>query len=233
MTSESAVARRDNSDVVAEHLEPASKRILDVGCGDGGLARTMTRQGATVIGLECSPEQLEKARAWEPAGDEAYVGGVGEDLPFGDASMDAVVFFNSLHHVAVAAQAAALAEAARVVRPGGVIYVAEPVAEGPHFRLTMPVDDETRVRAAAYAVIRDAGALGLGQEKEFTYTHAVVHPSFEAFHERMVTINPARRGTFAAKEAMMRANFERLGKKGEDGWAFDQPMRVTILRKAS
>ena len=233
MTSDSAAARRDNGDVVAENLDLAGTRILDVGCGDGGLARLMTRRGATVTGLEYNPKQLEKALAAEPAGDEAYVGGVGEDLPFGNASMDAVVFFNSLHHVAVEAQAAALAEAARVVRPGGVVYVAEPVAEGPHFRLTMPVDDETRVRAAAYAVIRDAGALGLSQEKELTYTHAVVHPSFEAFHERMVTINPARRGAFAAKEAMMRVNFERLGRKGEDGWAFDQPMRVNVLRKAS
>ena len=130
MTSETAVARRDNSEVVAEHLEPAGKRILDVGCGDGGRARTMTRQGATVIGLECSPEQLEKARAWEPAGDEVYVEGVGEDLPFEDDSMD-----------------------------------------------------------------------------------AVVHPSFEAFHERRVTIDPARRETFAEKEEIMRANFERRAKR--------------------
>jgi len=233
VTSDSPTARRDNGDVVAENLDLAGSRILDLGCGDGGLARMMTRRGAAVTGLECNPKQLAKALAAAPAGDEAYVEGVGEDLPFGDASMDAVVFFNSLHHVAVEAQAAALAEAVRVVRPGGIVYVAEPVAEGPHFRLTMPVDDETRVRAAAYAVIRDAGALGLSQEKEFTYTHTIVHPSFEAFHERMVTIDPARRGPFAEKVAMMRANFERLGRKGVDGWAFDQPMRVNVLRKAS
>ncbi len=81
----------------------------------------MTRCGATVTGLECTPRQLEKALAAEPAGDEAYVGGVGEDLPFDDASMDTVVFFNSLQHVAVEAQAAALGEAARLVRRGGVI----------------------------------------------------------------------------------------------------------------
>ncbi len=233
MTSESAVARRDNSDVVAENLELAGKRILDVGCGDGGLARMMTRRGATVTGLECNPKQLENARAAEPAGDEVYVGGMGEDLPFDDDSMDAVVLFNSLHHVAVDAQATALAEAARVVKPGGVVYVAEPVAEGPHFLLTLPVDDETQVRAAAYAAIKDAGALGLSQEKELTYTHAVVHPSFEAFRERMLTTKPARRETFAEKEEMMQANFERLGKKGKDGWAFDQPMRVNLLTKAS
>ncbi len=121
MTSDSAAARRDNGDAVAENLDLAGTRSLDVGCGDGGLARMMTRCGATVTGLECTPRQLETALAAAPAGDGAYGGGVGEDLPFDDASMDAVVFFNSLQHVAVEAQAAALGEAARLVGPAGVV----------------------------------------------------------------------------------------------------------------
>jgi ubiquinone/menaquinone biosynthesis C-methylase UbiE len=57
----------------------------------------------------------------------------GERLPFAAAAFDLVLLFNSLHHVPVDRQGAALAEAARVLRPGGDLLVAEPLAEGPWF----------------------------------------------------------------------------------------------------
>lgn len=231
MTRDSGPPRRKNTDVIAEHVPLAGRRVLDVGCGDGALVRMMTRRGAHVVGLECNPKQLAKARAKEAAGDETYVEGVGEDLPFEDASLDAVVYFNSLHHVTVAAQAEALAEAARVIRSGGTVYVAEPKAEGPNFRLVLPIHDETEVRAAAYAAIKAAELAGLQEETELVYLHRVVHPNFEAFRERMLAINPDRRELFAANEETLRATFQGLGEATEDGRAFDQPMRVNVLRK--
>lgn len=231
MTRDSKPPQRKNTDVVAEHVPLTGARVLDVGCGDGALVRMMTRRGAHVVGLECNPKQLSKARAKAAVGDETYVEGVGEDLPFEESTMDAVVYFNSLHHVPVAALAKALAEAARVIRPGGMVYVAEPMAEGNNFRLVLPIHDETEVRAAAYAAIKDAGAAGLSEEMEFVYLHRLIHPNFEAFRERMLGMNPNRRELFAANEETLRANFQELGEETEDGQAFDQPMRVNLLRK--
>ncbi len=43
------------------------------------------------------------------------------------------MFFNSLHHVPIEHQARALQEAARALRPGGLLCAIEPFAEGPHF----------------------------------------------------------------------------------------------------
>jgi SAM-dependent methyltransferase len=215
VTSDSVPVRRRNGEVIAEHVTLAGSRVLDVGCGDGGLVRLLTRLGALVVGLECSPKQLAKARGAEAVGDETYIEGVGEDLPFDDASMDAVIYFNSL----------------RVAGPEGTVYVAEPLAEGPHFELTLPIHDETEVRAAAYAVIKDAGAAGLSEEAELVYIHAVKHKSFEAFRERMLTINPQRRDLFDANADTLRATFESQGEARDDWWIFDQPMRVNILRK--
>ncbi|HEB79365.1 MAG TPA: class I SAM-dependent methyltransferase, partial [Rhodospirillales bacterium] len=148
--------KRHNGDMLIETLGLDGKRVADVGCGNGSLARLMVRHGAEVIGVECNPVQLEKAFAEPPAGGETYVSGRAEDLPLEDGSMDIVVFFNSLHHVAVDRQAAAITEAARALKTGGLLYAAEPLAEGPHFELMKPVHDETVVRARALEAIRNA-----------------------------------------------------------------------------
>lgn len=223
---------RLNADVLTESLDLAGTDVVDVGSGDGANVRVMTRAGARVVGIECGARQLEKAGAAAPAGDETYVEGVGEDLPLADAAADVVVFFNSLHHIAPEHQATALAEAARVLRPGGVVYVAEPLAEGPHFELTQPIHDETEVRAHAYAVIQGAAGVGLDAGAEFSYVHPQTHKSFEAFRDRMVSINPGKEAQFDAMADQLRARYQRLGTHGEGGDAFPQPIRVNLLRKA-
>lgn len=224
--------RKRNSDVLLETLDLSGKRVIDVGCGDGGLARLMARNGAAeVLGVECNANQLARARAAEPAEGVRYVEGVGQDLPAEDGGTDIVVFFNSLHHIPVAAQDAALAEAARVLKPAGVVYVCEPVAEGTHFEVVRPVDDETEVRARAYEAIKAAGRHGLTEEAERTYIHTVRHRDFESFRDRISSANEERLRIFAEREAELRALFERLATPCEGGFCFDQPMRVNLLRK--
>lgn len=221
---------RKNSEVLAELVALDGSDVVDVGCGDGALTRAMTRAGARVTGVECGARQLEKAHAAEAAGGERYLEGVGEDLPLGDASADVVVFFNSLHHVPEAHQATALAEAVRVLRPGGLVYVAEPLAEGAQFELVKPVHDETAVRAHAYRVIQGAAAVGLTEEREVTYIHPTRHRNFEAYRDAMLSIDPKRQAPFAAMDGELRERYRRLGRPGEGGDLFPQPMRVNLLR---
>lgn len=222
--------RKRNSDVLLETLDVAGKRVIDVGCGDGALTRLMARQGAHVLGVEVSPRQLAKARAGEPVADETFVEGVAEALPAEDASIDIVVFFNSLHHVPVAGQPQALAEAARVLRPGGLLYVCEPIAEGPFFEAVRPVDDETAVRTSAFAALQ--AAEGFRELREFRYIHTVRHKDFEAFRERIISANAEREAIFAARDGELRMLFSRLGTPCDEGLCFDQPMRVNLLRRA-
>jgi len=110
---------RSNESVLSENLELDKLQIVDVGSGAGDLVRYMTTQGAHVTGLECGALQLEKASSYPLAGDEIYIEGVGQEMPFADASFDVVIFFNSLHHVPVEHMKTALDEASRVVRKGG------------------------------------------------------------------------------------------------------------------
>lgn len=221
--------RRNNAQVMVESVALNGKRVIDVGCGDGSLARMMTKNGAHVLGVECSLRQLAKARAAQKAGDEEIVEGVGQALPAPDGAADVVVFFNSLHHIPAEFMGTALEEAARVLRPGGQVYVSEPVAEGLFFQTCRPVDDESQVRAQAQAAIKACRALSL--EREIIYLHTLKMASYEAFRERIISANDEREARFAALDEEMRALFEKNAMRSDDGWVFDQPMRVALLRK--
>ncbi|WP_041794676.1 class I SAM-dependent methyltransferase [Pararhodospirillum photometricum] len=225
--------RHRNSEVLLAWVPVQGATVVDVGCGDGALARTLVQAGAArVVGLEVSARQLARAARTPLPPEVMILKGGAQALPLADASADAVIFFNSLHHVPKALMPQALAEAARVVRSGGWIYVGEPIAEGPHFDLLRPVDDETEVRAAALACVRQAVADGLSLEREQEYLHTVRLASFEALRERTAAANPEREAVFDAHETSLRAAFDRLGRRDADGATlFDQPMRALLLRK--
>jgi len=223
--------KRQSGDVISELLSFDSKKILDIGCGDGSLVRRMTLKGAHVTGLECGHLQLEKAYGTDKAGNETYIEGVGENLPLKDATFDIVIFFNSLHHIPVKKQAQALVEAARVLKPGGQVYISEPVAEGAHFELNKPVDDETIVRKAALSALKDTTSHGLTEQQELTYIHRANHDSYAAYREHMIRISPERKAYFDDHDDVHQKSFENFAAKTPDGYAFDQPVRVNLFTK--
>lgn len=224
--------RHRHSEFLRAELPLPGGRILDVGCGEGGLVRFLTREGARVVGLECSAVQLHRAGAAPRLGEESYVFGQGEDLPFEDRSFDAVVFSNSLHHVAPARMDRALTEAGRVLRPGGLLYVAEPLAEGPLFELMLPVEDETAVRAAARAALqRRAQPPVFDGLREIRYVAAAKYRDFEAFKAQVLGVDPARRAAFEAAEDKLRAGFRKAAVLRDAAAFIDQPFRLTLSRR--
>ena len=220
---------RDSHEVLAGLLDLEGQRVLDVGCGTGGLVRMMTGLGARVTGLDPNAGQLELALAAGAAGDETYLEGVAEDLPFAAGAMDIVVFFNSLHHVDDPGKA--LAEAARVLDLSGLATIAEPLAEGSHYEMGRAVDDEAGVRRRAYRAIGTAAAHGLHQRRELTFVHVRLHRSFETYRDATTRQNPGRRAAFEADGESLRANFIKHGRQTDAGWEFDQPIRINLLAK--
>ncbi len=97
----------------------AQPLVLDAGCGTGGLSRSMS-SFARPVRLDSSPIALEYAAR---RGDLPSVRASVESLPFRDASFDAAVSLDVLYHSNVADDARALAEIARVVKPGGAILL--------------------------------------------------------------------------------------------------------------
>ncbi len=92
-------------------------RLLDVGCGSGYAARMAADLGAAVTGLDITPQLLTIARERVP--EATFVEGEMDALPFPDASFDAAVGFNAFQFADDPVRA--VREAARVVRPGGLV----------------------------------------------------------------------------------------------------------------
>lgn len=223
---------RRTPEVLSELIPLTGRRVADVGCGDGGLVRMMAEAGAEAVGVEARDSALERAHAQPAVGGERYVLGRGEDLPFDDASLDAVVYLNSLHHVAVDDQEPAVAEAGRVLKPGGALLVIEPLAEGAYFELLRPIEDETEVRAHAYAVLCRAERLGFAAETEVLYRTKLAFSDFDAFEQRVAHVDETRQAALEAQRPALQQAFAQQDEKDERGRSvFYQPMRASLLRR--
>lgn len=93
----------------------AGKDVLECGCGTGLILERIAQSAKRAVGIDLSPGMLERAKA---RGLEVHEGSV-TALPFDDASFDVTCSFKVLAHVPDIGKA--LAEMARVTRPGGVI----------------------------------------------------------------------------------------------------------------
>jgi len=189
--------------------------------------RELVGRGARAVGLEISEQQLGQARA---RGIGRFVVGRAEDLPLENSSLDAVLFMRSLHHVPQPAMVSALADATRVLRPGGLVYVAEPLAEGDYFELVRIVDDETDVRAAAQRALVDCERAGLQRMQTLEYEVGAVSTGIGTLRKRIVDVDPERAAVFDAHQDELTEAFARLGDEREGGRWFTQPMRADLLR---
>lgn len=94
------------------------ERLLDVGCGDGGVARLLRERVAEVVAVD-----VEHSPRWDDSSGIAFQVADGEALLFEDASFDLVHSKDSLHHMTSPERA--LAEYRRVLRPGGTALIVE------------------------------------------------------------------------------------------------------------
>ena len=100
----------------------AGLALLNVGCGTGGFNVAAARAGAEAWGVDLSAEAARLAAARAPAG--RIVRAPAEALPFRTGCFDLVYCYSTLEHVGDAGRA--VAEMARVLRPGGALYLHTP-----------------------------------------------------------------------------------------------------------
>lgn len=153
--------------------------VLDLGAGGGSVAAALDDEGFSVVAIDPSVLSLQAGQAHTARSEVRFVGGTGERLPFSDGSFDAVVCLEVLEHVDDAG--AVVAEASRVLRPGGVFVFSGPnrsvinrvgllfiaqdllglVPRGTHqwTRLLRPSDMERHMRDSG---IEPAGIVGVG-----------------------------------------------------------------------
>jgi SAM-dependent methyltransferase len=207
----------------------AGLRIIDIGCGEGQLARALAKLGARATGYD--PFITDTALIEQGAGTYRLLKAAADAIPEPDHEADLVLFVFSLHHVPGAKLDGALAEARRLLRPSGRLYVAEPVPEGPHQYVIELFHDETRVRKTAAEALARLARPHFATAKISTYFERRNIPDFDSFAERMIA---NMRFNGYAREAVLAPAVRRRFAEAHaaNGGAFDQPVRIDCLGPA-
>jgi len=147
---------------------PGPRRLLDAGCGTGYNLLALARLGRPV-GIDLSPEALAFCRErGVPALRASLLA-----LPFAEATFDAVTSFDVIYHAWVSDDRAAVAEMARVLRPGGVLLVRVPALRA--LRGAHDVAVQSRHRYTRGELRALLGGCGLGVER-ITYCNSLLFP---------------------------------------------------------
>ena len=227
----------DELDVLAQMLaaqgQPLqAQAIIELGCGNARLSCGLVQRYAqcTVTGLEVDAVQHAKNLARAPAG-VTFVAAGAQDVPFADASFDLALMLKSLHHVPLDLLDRALSEVARVLRPGSLFYVSEPIYGGALNEIVRLYNDEGVVRPAAQAALDRAVAKGehWQQVAEYRFAQAVHYANFEEFAKRMLYPTFADHGIDDAITARVQAAFEPHCTAA--GASFVRPMHVRLLQR--
>ncbi|MGI8816840.1 MAG: class I SAM-dependent methyltransferase [Pseudonocardia sp.] len=220
-------------DWALEPLGAIAPVLLDLGAGTGKLTASLLTRAAEVIAVEPDPEMLTVLRASLPAV-TALAGGA-EAIPLTDASVDAVLIGQAFHWFD---PDPALAEIARVLRPGGVLAT-----------LWNFEDQSVDWIRGYYELVRAAAGTGAagGGTPAPRRTGLEAHPLFERF-ETEVFDNPVpmtidglldNLATFSWISTLQRAERDTtvasareylVGRTETRSGAFELPLRTTVLR---
>ncbi|HUY02521.1 MAG TPA: class I SAM-dependent methyltransferase [Rhodocyclaceae bacterium] len=206
--------------------------VLELGCGRAEKTRTIAKAGRVAAITAIEVDRLQHAENLRIADlpQVSFAFGGAEDIPAKDASFDIVLMFKSLHHVPTDKMDQALAEIRRVLKPGGLAYLSEPVFAGDFNEIVRLFHDERAVREAAFAsIVRSvsAGVLEFVTEKFFdTSNH---FDSFEQFEARVLKVTHSDHRLSTELYDTVRSKF--MAHLGPQGARFRQPIRVDLLRR--
>jgi ubiquinone/menaquinone biosynthesis C-methylase UbiE len=218
---------------IYENLLPMEgAHILELGCGKAEKTREIAQSGkiAALTALEVDHIQHAKNQQIGDLPNVSFRLGGAEAIPAPDGVFDVVLMFKSLHHVPPALMDKALAEIGRVLKPGGLAYISEPVYGGDFNDILRMFHDEKAMREAAFAAVERAVQGGtfelVGQQFFSTPGH---FDSFEQFEERILKVTHTNHQLSPELYQAVKDKF--MGHMTPQGADFLNPVRVDLLRK--
>ncbi len=207
-------------------------RVLELGCGKAEKTRLLAETGRPqeIVALEVDDIQHRRNLEITDLPNVHFRHGGAEAIPAADNSFDIVLMFKSLHHVPMEFMDQALSEIARVLKPGGLAWISEPVFAGELNEVFRLFHDEKVVREAAFAAIRKAVAAGcLSLEKQLFFNTRSFFESFAQFDQRMIQVTHTNHQLASELYRQVKEKFESC--LTPEGATFLNPQRVDLLRK--
>lgn len=222
----------DEAELYLRLLPLASAQIVELGCGAAAHTRTIAEKGkpASILACEVDSIQHEKNLAVGDLPTVTFRHAGAQAIPAEDGSADIVMMFKSLHHVPVGDMDGVMREIHRVLRPGGLAYISEPVYAGEFNEVVRLFHDEKAVREAAFAALRKAveqGVLELAGQYFFNTRNNFA--DFSEFERRILGVTHTQHRLSPELLQTVREKFE--GFMGPEGARFVMPMRVDLLRR--
>ena len=208
--------------------------ILELGCGKAEHTLAIAQGGkvASITALEVDETQHALNLQITDLPNVTFLPGGAESIPAADGRFDIVMMFKSLHHVPMDMMDQALSEIWRVLKPGGLGYISEPVYAGEFNDILRLFHDEKTVREAAFAAVARAVANGLFALAAEKFFAAPSHfDSFEQFEQRVLKVTHTQHRLSPELYQQVRDKFMRH--ETEKGADFFLPIRVDLLRKRS
>ena len=183
------MCKDDYPPILAELREDDFEDLLDVGCGTGPMVELLASEfpDKHYTGLDLTPRMIEVANA-KGIENARFIVGDAEDLPFDDASFDAVICANSFHHYPN--PQAFFDGIARVLRPGGKLVLRDYTAAAPILWLM----NRTEMPLANLAGHGDVRAYTLDEARAFCLASGLMPVTLESrkkFRLHLVARKPA------------------------------------------
>ena len=208
------------------------QNIIELGCGAAKFSRDLLKRfpGCRITGLEVDSIQHEK-NLQNPQQGLTFIAAGAQEIPFGDATFDLAIMLKSLHHVPVELMRTALGEIARVVRPGGLLYVSEPVYAGALNAVTSIYNEERVVRIEAQRALDAAIESGKwSQVNELWFDSTSCYRNFEDYEKKHM--HATFRENNITPEIVERVRAAFAPHCGPDGVTFRRPQHARLLRRA-
>lgn len=223
---------RDEFEVIAAELSLQNANVLELGCGRAEKTRKIATAGkvASIVAMEVDEIQHGKNLQIGDLANVTFCQGAAEAIPADDAAFDIVLMFKSLHHVPGAVVDQAFSEIRRVLKPGGLAWISEPVYAGAFNEILRLFHDEKEVRETAFAATQRAVADGRFQlVRQRFFSVASAYRDFGHFEEQVIRVTHTNHCLEPGLHEIVRQKFE--AHMTPTGAHFHTPLRVDILRR--